>query len=93
MEVEFGVAPFLDGAQEAEELLVPVPGQTLVDDLSGGDVERREQGRGPVALVAVRQGVPARPFLSGNPGWVRSNACIWLFSSKQKTMARSGGAT
>src|SRR6266478_3241607 len=25
--------------------------------------------------------VPARPFFIGNPGWVRSSAWIWLFSS------------
>src|ERR1700720_1533304 len=24
--------------------------------------------------------VPARPFFSGRPGWVRSSAWIWLFS-------------
>ena len=36
--------------------------------------------------------VPARPFLRGRPGWVRSRAWIWLFSSKAKTTARSGGS-
>ena len=30
-------------------------------------------------------------FFNGSPGWVRSSACIWLFSSKTKTTARSGG--
>src|SRR4051795_11650654 len=29
--------------------------------------------------------VPARPFLSGSPGWVRSSAWIWLFSSTART--------
>src|SRR5512134_458496 len=35
--------------------------------------------------------VPARPFFIGSDGWVRSNACTWLFSSRQSTTAFSGG--
>src|SRR5512142_2409388 len=35
--------------------------------------------------------VPARPFFIGSDGWVRSNACTWLFSSRQSTTALSGG--
>src|SRR5207244_12518454 len=35
--------------------------------------------------------VPHRPFFNGSPGCVRSNACIWLFSSKHSTKALSGG--
>src|ERR1039458_3180273 len=35
--------------------------------------------------------VPHRPFFSGSPGCVRSNAWIWLFSSKHSTSALSGG--
>src|SRR5271166_4025232 len=35
--------------------------------------------------------VPQRPFLIGNPGCVRSNAWIWLFSSTQSTIACCGG--
>ena len=38
-----------------------VTSQTLVNDLSDGDVERREQRRGPVPFVVVRHG--ARPSL------------------------------
>jgi hypothetical protein len=34
--------------------------------------------------------VPARPGLSGNDGWVRSNAWHWVFSSKLNTTARAG---
>src|ERR1700732_503794 len=37
--------------------------------------------------------VPARPFFIGSPGWVRSSAWIWLFSSTERTMAWSGGLT
>src|SRR5438477_5641268 len=35
--------------------------------------------------------VPQRPFLIGKPGWVRSSAWIWLFSSTHNTMACWGG--
>ena len=37
--------------------------------------------------------VPARPFFIGNPGWVRSSACICDFSSTESTMAWAGGLT
>src|SRR5216684_140090 len=37
--------------------------------------------------------VPARPFFIGRPGWVRSKAWIWLFSSTDRTMAWAGGLT
>jgi hypothetical protein len=33
----------------------------------------------------------ARPFFVGKPGWVRSRAWIWLFSSNDSTSACSGG--
>src|SRR6516162_8068845 len=32
--------------------------------------------------------VPARPFFIGRPGWVRSRAWIWLFSSMDRTTRR-----
>src|ERR1035438_3027382 len=35
--------------------------------------------------------VPQRPFLIGKPGWLRSSAWIWLFSSTQSTIACCGG--
>src|SRR5487761_242210 len=35
--------------------------------------------------------VPHRPFFRGSPGWVRSNAWIWLFSSTHNTIAFCGG--
>ena len=43
-----------------------------------------------MALVIVGPG-PQRPRFIGNPGWVRSSAWIWLFSSTDSTSARSGG--
>src|SRR5918993_1405585 len=37
--------------------------------------------------------VPARPRFMGRPGWVRSSAWIWLFSSIDSTTAWAGGST
>ena len=51
----------LDGVQEADELLVPVALHAAADHGPVEDVERREQGRGAVALV----GVGERPSLAG----------------------------
>src|SRR6266852_7827751 len=34
-----------------------------------------------------------RPGLIGSPGWVRSSAWIWLFSSSERTTACAGGST
>ena len=33
------------------------------------------------------------PFFIGRPGWLRSSAWIWLFSSTDNTMAWAGGST
>src|SRR5438270_8849634 len=35
--------------------------------------------------------VAARPFFMGKPGWERSKAWIWLFSSTDNTSAFCGG--
>jgi len=43
-----------------------------------------------MALVVVRHGAGAAFFI-GSPGWVRSSAWIWLFSSTDSTNAFSGG--
>jgi hypothetical protein len=57
---------------------------TLTDDLAFQNVEGCEQGRGAMTfVVSVR--VPARLFFIGRPGWVRSSAWIWLFSSIDRT--------
>ena len=37
--------------------------------------------------------VPARPGFIGRPGWVRTRAWIWLFSSTESTTACLGGST
>lgn len=43
-----------------------------------------------MALVVMRER-PGRPGIIGKDGWVRSNAWIWVFSSKQNTAALRGG--
>ena len=43
----------LDGVEEADELLVPVPRHALADDAAVDHVQRREQGRRAVADVVV----------------------------------------
>jgi len=62
------------------------------DDRAVENVEGGEQGRGAVALVVVRHGAGA-PLLRGRPGWVRSSAWIWFFSSTERTTAWAGGST
>jgi hypothetical protein len=42
-----------DLAQEDQELLVAVPVLAAGGDLAGGDVQRREQGRGPVPAIVM----------------------------------------
>ena len=57
------------------------------DDRAVEHAERGEQRGGAVPLVIVCQ-VWQRPGLSGSPGWVRSSAWIWLFSSSDSTRRR-----
>jgi len=45
-----------------------------------------------VALVIMGH-VPAFPFSIGSPGWVRSSAWIWLFSSTESTDCVRGPPT
>ncbi|MDF2809947.1 MAG: hypothetical protein K0S56_978 [Microvirga sp.] len=63
----------LDGVEEADELLMPVPLHAAADDITLQDVESGEQGGRAVALVSWVM-VPARRFFMGRPGWVRSRA-------------------
>ena len=76
----------LDGVEEADELLMAVALHVLAGDCAIEDVEGRKQRGGAVPLVIVG------PFFIGKPGWVRSRAWIWLFSSMDRTMACAGGA-
>ena len=80
----------LDVVEEADELLMAVALHAAADDRAVQDVERGEQGGRAMALVVM---VPARPFFMGSPGWVRSRAWIWDFSSTDNTTAWAGGST
>ena len=65
----------LNGVQEPDELLVSVTLHVAPDHGAVQHVEGCKQRGGSVA------------FFSGSPGWVRSSAWIWLFSSTESTMA------
>ena len=82
----------LDLLEEREELLVAVPRLERRGHLPGGDLQRREQRRGAVAVVVM--GATLDPALAciGRIGTVRSSAWIWDFSSMLSTIAFSGGA-
>ena len=83
----------LDGVEEADEFLMPVALHAVADHRALEHVEGGEQGRGAVALVVEGHACPALPFFIGSPGWVRSSAWIWLFSSTDSTTACAGGST
>jgi hypothetical protein len=76
---------------EAEKLDAAPPLRMRSKDLSGGDFERRKQGRGAVQLVLVAlagQGASVRELQIALP---RFNAWIDGFSSTQSTIALAGG--
>ena len=52
--------------------------------------DQRQAGHRSRAFDGPR---PARPGFIGRPGWVRSRAWIWLFSSTERTTAWAGGST
>jgi hypothetical protein len=51
--VELRRHALLDGAQELQELAAAMPPMQLADDLAGGQIQRREQGRGAIAHVVM----------------------------------------
>src|SRR3982074_2574111 len=80
----------LGGVEEADELLVPVALHVAADDGAVEHIEGGKQRRCAMAFVVVGH----RPtFFIGRPGWVRSSAWIWLFSSTERTTAWAGGST
>ena len=79
-----------DLVEKADELLMSVALHAVADDRSIKHVERREQCRGPVALVVVRHR-SAATLLQGPARWVRSSAWVCDFSSDDSTTAWSGG--
>ena len=57
----------LEGRDEADELLVPMPGHAAADDLTFEHAQSGEQGRRAVALVIVGR-VTHLPWLIARPG-------------------------
>ena len=82
----------LNGVEEADELLVPMALHVAADDLAVENVEGGEQRRCAMPFVVVGHRAGAA-LLHRQPGWVRSSAWIWLFSSTERTMAWAGGST
>ena len=82
----------LDGVQEADELLMAVALHAAAQNRPLQHVERGKQLCRAVALVVVGPGGRPTGFRA-KPGWVRSSAWIWDFSSTESTTAWAGGST
>ena len=82
----FPLEPALDGVEEANELLMAMA-LHVAADYCAVNIECGEQRC--ACRVACSRGSWFRrePFFSGRPGLVRSSAGIWLFSSRDRTMA------
>src|SRR3954453_2781383 len=74
MQIKVGGRALVDDAEEADELLMPVPLGAAADDGAIEHVQGGEQGRGAVPLVVVRHGactttLQRQPWLgAGAPG-------------------------
>src|SRR5215813_10986202 len=82
----------LDGIQETDECAVAVALHAAADHSSVEHAEGGEQGGGAMPFVIVGHGLTASGLI-GKPGWLRSRAWIWLFSSSESTTAWAGGST
>jgi hypothetical protein len=90
VDVEIGRNRHFDGAQEAEKLLMSMSRFALREHWAGQHVQSREQCCRPVSLVVMGHAFDIAKTQRSS-GWVRSNACTWLFSSTHSTNALSGG--
>lgn len=86
MDVEIGQNVGFDSAEKGQKPTAAVAPVQLPDDLAGGDIERSKQRRCAVTYKSCA-GRSGSPGTSGSIGWVRSSACIWLFSSTHNTIA------
>ena len=73
MHVEVRGHARVDGVEELQEFLTAMPTMTFADHLPGRHIERRKQGRGPVATVVVRAAL-GRAERHRQTGAVRSSA-------------------
>lgn len=62
VKIELPVRRLLHIVEEAQKLLMPMPGQALVDHLTAGHVQRGKECRRPMPLIIVRHG-PCPAFL------------------------------
>ena len=77
----------LDGVEEADEFAVAVALHAAADDGAVEHAERGEQGGRAVPLVVVGHRLTTSRLDRQPPGWLRSSAWIWLFSSSESTTA------
>src|ERR1700741_5553598 len=87
-----GSNPALDSVEKADEFDMAGALPAAADDGAVERAECRELGGGAVPLVVMRHGL-APSGLERQPGWVRSSAWIWFFSSIDSTTAWAGGST
>ena len=87
----FRNGPF-DLVEETNELLMPVALHVLANHCAIQHIQFCKQGGRAVSFIIMGHRRTA-PLFSGNPGWVRSSACICDFSSIDSTTAWAGGET
>src|SRR3546814_17993090 len=66
-----------DRVQEPDELLMPAPLHVAADHGTIQDIERGEQGSGPVALVVIRHGRAATALQNGR-AQCRETVCTYV---------------
>jgi hypothetical protein len=81
-----------DSVQEANELLMAMALHCAANHFAVESVQRPKQRSCSKPLESCVIALTS-PFFSGRPGWVRPSAWIWLFSSAERTIARSRGLT
>src|SRR5262245_66565972 len=67
VKVEIGRGLLVDQLEKTQEFSVPMARHASADDLAVQHVQRREQGRGAIALIVVRHGAGAA-LLHRQPG-------------------------
>ena len=67
MDVQFPGCLPVDLTEEAQELVLPVPGQALTNNTPVQYIQSGKQRRRAVSLVVMGQ-VPQRPLFIGKPG-------------------------
>ena len=92
MELAGGVGP-LDMAEEGQEVGSRVASPGFGGDLAGGHLERGEQARGAVPFVVVGVALDLASAASATSVLSDRAPGSPVFSSSDRTIARSGGAS